>query len=254
MNATTNTSGPIFHARPGQVAYGYPIGMLCAQWNIPFVPGDLNNAATFDFPMRYLEVDGVSGAEVLRGGGDAFTELLIDGARRLEAEGVRAITGNCGFMAICQDDVAEAVDVPVFLSSLLQVPMLTTMLGRHRRLGVLAANSAALTPTVLAGARITDLDRIAIGGLERQPHFRDVILEETGTLDLALMTREIVETAIELQRETPDLGAFLLECSDLPVYSSAIREATGLPVFDWASYINYVERATNPQPYSAGIC
>jgi len=27
-----------FVARPGQVAYGYPIGMLCAQWNIAFIP------------------------------------------------------------------------------------------------------------------------------------------------------------------------------------------------------------------------
>lgn len=252
MNASA--SGPVFHARPGQVAYGYPIGMLCAQWNIPFVPGDLNNAATFDFPMRYLEVDGVSGADVLRGNGETFTRLLIEGARQLEAEGVRAITGNCGFMAVCQDEVAAAVDVPVFMSSLLQVPMLSRMLGPHRRLGILAANSAALTPSVLGGAGVTDLDRIVIGGLEHQPHFRDVILEETGTLDLALMNAEVVATAVELKLAFPDLGAYLLECSDLPVYSAAIREATGLPVFDWASYIGYVERAANPQPYTVGIC
>ena len=46
----------IHHARAGQVAYGYAIGMLCAEWNIPFVPGDLNNANTFPFPIRYETV------------------------------------------------------------------------------------------------------------------------------------------------------------------------------------------------------
>lgn len=254
VNAASHANGPVYQVRPGQVAYGYPIGMLCAQWNIPFVPGDLNNASTFSFPMRYLEVDGVSGADVLRGDGETFTQLLIEGARQLEAEGVRAITGNCGFMAVCQAEVAAAVDVPVFISSLLQVPMLTTLLGGHRRLGILAANSSALTPAVLGGAGIADLDRIVIGGLEQKPHFRDVILEETGTLDLGLMTGEVVETAVELKDANPDLGAYLLECSDLPVYSAAIREATNLPVFDWASYIEYVERATNPQTYTVGIC
>ena len=97
----------IHHARAGQVAYGYAIGMLCAEWNIPFVPGDLNNANTFPFPIRYETVPGASGAAVLRGTGGQFADSMVAAARKLEAEGVRAITGNCGFMVAFQDHVAE---------------------------------------------------------------------------------------------------------------------------------------------------
>ncbi|MUL84758.1 MULTISPECIES: aspartate/glutamate racemase family protein [unclassified Mycolicibacterium] len=241
-----------FRARPGQVAYGYPIGMLCAQWNIAFVPGDLNHASTFDFPVRYLDVPDVVGAQILRGDGDAFIARLIEAARRLESEGVRAITSNCGFMAVCQEEVAAAVDVPVFMSSLLQVPMLTRMVGRNQQVGVLAANSEALTESGWRAAGVADTDRPVVEGLERYDHFREVILEERGLLDLGTLTDEVVQAALNLVQREPNVGALLLECSDLPVYSQAIHDATGLPVFDWASFIDYVHRAVVPRTY-AGI-
>lgn len=260
MNADLNVRNPavaagrprpgLYVARPGQVAYGYPIGMLCAQWNIPFVPGDLNHASTFEFPMRYLEVPGVSGAAVLRGDGGAFTDLLVAAARRLESEGVRAITSNCGFMAVCQEEVAAAVRVPVFLSSLMQIPMIATMLGAGSKLGVLAANSAAVTPAVLRGAGVLHTDKLVVHGLESYEHFREVILDETGVLDLSRLTDEIVQAACDLLEREPRTAAFLLECSDLPVYSSVIQAATGLPVFDWAAFIDYVHRAVVAQSFT----
>src|SRR5215210_3154584 len=136
----------VFRTAPGRpVAYGYTIGMLCAEWNIPFVPGDLNNASTFDFPVRYLTVAGAAGSEVLTGDASAYGELFVAAAKQLAAEGVHAITGNCGYMAAYQDVVAAAVDVPVFMSSLVQAPMLLRMLGLHRRLAVIVANGKGIT-------------------------------------------------------------------------------------------------------------
>lgn len=237
-------------AYPGAVAHGYSIGMLCAQWNVPFVPGDLNNATTFDYAIRYLQVDGLSGADILRGNGERYIDLLVTAARRLETEGVRAITSNCGFMAGFQEVVAASVNVPVFLSSLLQLPMITQMVGPGRRVGVLAANSAAVTPVLLQAAGLTDTERIVVQGLENYEHFNEVILQELGTMEPQRFAEEVVQGAVELQRANPDLGAFLLECSDLPAYSAAIQQATGLPVFDWATFIDYVHRAVVPRTYS----
>ena len=134
----------IYKARAGQVAYGYAIGMLCAEWNIPFIPGDLNNAGTFPFPVRYESVKGVSGADVLRGNGDSYAQIMIDAAKKLEAEGVRAITGNCGFMAAYQEAVASQVKIPVFLTSLVQIPMLLNMFGKQHHIAILTANSASM--------------------------------------------------------------------------------------------------------------
>lgn len=238
-----------YKARQGQVAYGYSIGILCAEWHIPFIPGDLNNAGTFDFPVRYLSVPGVSGAGVLNGSGAAFAESLGEAARQLESEGVRAITGNCGFMATYQEYVADQVDIPVFLSSLLQAPMITSMLSKSRMIGILTANSASMTPELLASAGLTDLSRVEIQGLEGASHFNDVIIKETGELDDELMRHEVVKGALELVARQPAIGAILLECSDLPPYAKPIHEATGLPVFDWANYINYVHRTVVPQAY-----
>lgn len=237
-------------AYPGAVAHGYSIGMICAQWNIPFVPGDMNNAGTFEFPMRYLEVRGLSGAEVLRGNADQYTDLLVGAARQLEVEGVRAITGNCGFMAVFQEQVAAAVRVPVFMSSLMQLNLVTAMTGPAQRVGVLTANSAALTPALLAAAGFADLDRIVVAGLEHSPHFREVILDEVGVMEPRRFADEVVSAAIDLHRAHPDLGAIFLECSDLPAYSAAIHRATGLPVFDWAAFVRYVQQAVVPRNYT----
>lgn len=245
-----NQPPPTIHAPLGQIANGYPIGMLCAQWNIPFVPGDLNHAATFDFPMRYLAVEGLIGADILRGNGEKFTDLMVTAARRLEMEGVRAITSNCGFMAIYQEVVAEAVNVPVFLSSLLQLNMVTRMVGTNRKVGVLAANSEAVTPELLAHVGFTDLDRLAVQGMENYPHFREVIFDEIGRMEPARFACEVVEGARLLQNNNPDIGAIVVECSDLPAYSAALREATGLPVFDWASLIDYMHYAVVPRTYT----
>lgn len=241
---------PVFHARPGQVAYGYPIGILCAEWHIPFIPGDLNNANTFDFPVRYLTVPGAAGNDVLSGNDGDFEERFVAAARRLEAEGVRAITGNCGFMAGYQQAVADKVDVPVFMSSLLQAPMLARFLGARRKLGVLVASGSTVSDKILAGAGITDLDRIVIEGLDRQPHFNEVILQETGVLDDDRMRAEVVAATRDLVERDPSIGAFLLECSDLPPYSAAVHAVTGLPVYDWAGFIRYVHDAVVPREYA----
>ena len=243
----------IYQARTGQVAYGYAIGMLCAEWHIPFIPGDLNNAGTFPFPVRYESVKGVSGADVLRGNGDSYAQIMADAAKKLEAEGVRAITGNCGFMAAYQEFVASQVNIPVFLTSLVQVPMLLNMFGKEHHIGILTANSASLTDELLSGAGISDSSRLTIQGMETYSHFNDVILKELGTLDEDKMRSEVVKAAQDVVERDPKIRAFMLECSDLPPYSKAIEAATGLPVFDWANFITYVYNATVPHDYQ-GIC
>jgi aspartate/glutamate racemase len=240
----------VFRTTPARpLAYGYTIGMLCAEWNVPFVPGDLNNASTFDFPVRYLAVEGAAGSEVLTGDADAYGELFVAAAKQLEAEGVHAITGNCGYMAAYQDVVAAAVSVPVFMSSLLQAPMLLRMMDPRQRLGVLVANGGGITEGVLRGAGVSDPSRLRIQGLDHKPHFNEVILQEIGSLDEDRLRSEVVDAAVEAVEADPSIGAILLECSDLPPYARSVHEATGLPVFDWAGFIRYVHDAISPRSY-----
>jgi hypothetical protein len=76
--------------------------------------------------------------------------------------------------------------------------------------------------------------------LEDDQHFVDAVIDEKGILDSELIEQAVVERSVALQRENPQLGAILLECSMLPPYGAAVQEATGLPVFDYVTMIDYV--------------
>jgi hypothetical protein len=48
----------IYHARKGQVSSGEAIGILLLDTAVPFIPGDVANATTYDFPVCFRKVEG----------------------------------------------------------------------------------------------------------------------------------------------------------------------------------------------------
>ena len=102
--------------------YGESIGILILDAAYPCIPGNVGNASTFPFPVRYKRVKEASIERLVKQKDITLLEPFIDAAIELQEEGVKAITGACGFMALFQREVSDAVDVPVFLSSLLQIP------------------------------------------------------------------------------------------------------------------------------------
>lgn len=241
----------VFRARKGQVGYGFSIGMLMLDCNIPFVPGDVGNASTYGFPVQFLLVPGATGEAVVGRQDPALEPAFVEGAQQLVAQGVRAITGDCAYMGAYQRAVSESVEVPVFLSSLMQVPMVVSMLRGRDKLAVLLANGQTVSDRLLEPVGITGevRERCVFRGLEDKEHFASVCLEDRGELDLAQMEADMVQTAREVVSDHPDVRAFLFECSDMPPYSAAVQRATGLPVFDWIGFINYVHHAVVQRPY-----
>jgi Asp/Glu/hydantoin racemase len=231
---------------------GVPIGILILDAAYPCIPGNVGNATTYDFPVRYKEVKGSSIERLLNERDPKLLEPFIEGAKELEAEGVGAITGACGFMALFQPMVASAVNVPVFLSSLLQVPFIRSTLKPGQKIGVISANASVLTDEHFRNVGIAQDTPLAVYGMEDQYEFRSSVLEEKGTLDSGKVEGEILGVAARMTRENPDLGAIVLECSDLPPYARAVREATGLPVFDFTTMIRYVQNALVPKTYEKG--
>lgn len=238
-------------ATRGQVGYGFSIGILMLDCNIPFVPGDVGNASTYDFPVQYLLVPGATGDAVVGRQDPALTPSFVEGAQALAAQGVRAITGDCAYMGAYQKAVAEAVDIPVFMSSLMQVPLVLSMMAPRRRLAVLVANGGTVSDRLLEPVGIVGevRERCVFRGLEDKESFSSTCLVETGEIDVDAIEAEMVETARELLAADPSIGAFLFECSDMPPYSAAVQAATGLPVFDWIGFINYVHHAVVRRPY-----
>ncbi len=226
-----------------QCWYGESIGILILNANYPCVPGNVGNASSFPFPVRYKVVKEASIERLLKKRDQSLLQPFIDSAIELQEEGVKGITGACGFMALFQREVSEAVEVPVFLSSLLQIPFIYRTLGRRQKIAIITADSTSLTTDHFAAVGISPDIPVVISGMEEQKEFREAILEEKGTLDSGKIEKEVVGVARKIVREHPEVGALLLECSDLPPYAHAIQKEIQLPVFDFFTMIHYVHTA-----------
>lgn len=239
----------IYSARPGQVSYGEAIGILLLDASNPYIPGDVANATTYDFAVRFQRVPGYSVPRALGKDPSVYTDLLA-AAQDLVGQGVRAVTGDCGFMALHQRRLVEHLKVPVFLSSLLQIPMILSMLPAKARLGVVTADANSLDPSLLEALGMAAFfPRLKIVGLQDQSHFKRGILAQVGVLDTRGVEQEVVVAAQQLTADSPDVGALLLECSCLPPYAAAIQAAVNLPVFDYVTLINYVHGAVVRNPF-----
>ena len=236
--------------RSGQVSYGEAIGILLLENYAPFIPGDTANATTYRYPVRFKRVEGLSVERIFNHDLSMY-EAVRSAAGELKAEGVRGITGDCGFMAIYQRQLADELGIPVFLSSLLQLSFMAIVTAPRATLGVVTANSVSLSRELFVAAGVSDavLERVRTIGLEDCEHFADAVFAEKGMLDTDIVEDAVVERSRRLQQEHPDMGAILLECSMLPPYGAAVHEATGLPVFDYVTMIDYMHATVVKQRF-----
>lgn len=203
--------------------------------------GNSTNPASYRYPVNMRHVRGANVHTILENPDRAVLQTMIEDAKGLVAQGVKAITTSCGFNAIFQRELAEAVSVPVFASSLLQVPLVRQMLGASDCIAILTANAKALLPAHLDAVGVTSLDGLHICGLEACSAWNRIFTEPDADVDLAEIQREVLGTAVQALQTNPRIKAFVLECTDLPPFSAAIRARTGLPVFDFITMVNHIE-------------
>lgn len=238
----------IYTTPKGQFNAGEAIGILLLETAVPFIPGDVANATTYDFPVRFQKVKGLSVRRALSKDPSVYADLR-HAAEDLVQQGVRAVTGDCGFMGIHQKKLASELGVPVFLSSLLQIPFISLLIGENAKVGIVTADSKSLNAELLSAVGVSDTANLVIGGLEGSPEFYRFAIEETGTLDTGAVEKEVVSVARTMVAENPQIRAMLLECSLLPPYGAAIQAAVNLPVFDYITMINFVFAAVVKQEY-----
>lgn len=238
-------------AAPTGEPAGQPVvGVLCLETIFDKIPGHIRNPATFDFPVRYRVVKGATPHRVVTQHDLSLIEPFCEAAQELVAEGASAITSGCGFLVLFQQELADAVPVPVFASSLVQLPMVHRMLAARQTVGVLTAKQASLTPRHLAKAGAESVP-VRIAGMEDQQEFREVMLEGRRTeLDVSRLREEVLTVAGRLA-DDPTLGAVLLECTDLVPFASEVQRLLGVPVFDIVTLTNYVHASLSRQPYSS---
>ncbi len=228
----------------GYAVYGQEVGIIMFDCAFPRPPGDIGNARSFPFPVRYEVLEGVPAAHLTRQEEPAAVAALIDAAQRLERSGVKIILTSCGLFLLYQARLAAAVEVPVATSSVLLLPFLSALLPPGRKVGVLTADASSLSP-VLAKAGWNDPAQVAIEGMEECPVFRRTILEAAPPfeLDRPALQDEVIRVVGELVKKEPKVGVLLLECTNLSPYSRALRETFGLPVFDVIDLACLLQRA-----------
>ena len=234
----------------GYNTYGFTIGILMNQSSFPRIPGDLGNATTFDFPVLYRVVPGASYQRVVVEGDAKLIEPFIEGAKELEAKGVKAITTNCGFLAMFQKELAAVVKVPVFTSSLLLVPMVHRMLNPDQKVGIMTVNAGALGERHYNASGWSSKEiPVLIRGLENEQLFTRAFASDAQVIDFDQMEADMLKVAKSLVRDHPEVGAIVFECTNMAPYAQAVQEAIGLPIFDIQTLVRMVYDAFHQGAY-----
>lgn len=235
-------------ATGGKTVYGASVGILMLEARFPRIPGDMGNALTWPFPVMYKVVRGASPDRVVRQNAEGLLDAFIAAARDLVADGVDGITTNCGFLSLVQEELSQAVPVPVVTSSLQQVAMVNNLMPAGKKAGILTISGSTLTDAHLKAAGVPE--GTPIGTTEGLREFTRVILDNELQLDVEAARRDNVDAALAMKNAHPDLGGIVLECTNMCPYAADITQATGLPVWSMATLVEWFQGGLKPRTYS----
>ena len=233
--------------RGGKSIYGASVGVLMLETRFPRIPGDVGNATTWPFPILFRIVRDASPERVVRQGAPGLLDAFVEAGKELVGIGADGLTTSCGFLALQQEELARACRVPVATSSLMQVALVEALLPPGRRAGILTISKASLTEEhlALAGAPLDT----PIAGTDDGREFTRVILGDEAELDVDLARQDVVDGARRLVEEHPDVGALVLECTNMCPYSADVAEAVGLPVYDFVSFVTWFQSGLKPRRF-----
>lgn len=225
------------------------IGVLRIDYSYPPIPGDVDHVASYGYKVKFSMVQGLTFEKAQQAVlDDAIQESFRQAVQQLESQGVIAITGDCGFMMAFQPFVRSLTDLPVLLSSIIQAPMLVAAHAPQAKFAVFTANSTTFDKDRLlaqSGISVPPEQWIVVG-LQDLPGFEAVAIG--GLVPAEVVQPGIIARARDLVAREPNLKAILLECTELPHYADALRAATGLPVFDAITAVDYFQSSCTMEP------
>jgi Asp/Glu/hydantoin racemase len=233
--------------RGGTTVRGARLGILMLETRFPRVLGDIGNAGTWPFPVLYKVVRGASVRRVTQEKAAGLLDAFAAAAQELVADGAEGITTSCGFLSLFQQPLAARCGVPVAVSSLIQIPFVERLLPPGKRAGVLTFSSDSLTSEHFEAVGVRPDLRVA--GVRRNSQFFTVILNGGLEADPAVLRDDVLEAADRLVEGAPEIGAIVLECTNMAPYAADIRRRTGLPVFDIYNFITWFHASLAPREF-----
>jgi hypothetical protein len=229
------------------------LGILILDTQFPRIAGDIGNPDSFDFPVIYERLSGIGPQQAVREAPERkdLIDLLAGAAERLVQRGAAGISTSCGFLALLQNELAARCPVPVATSSLLQVPMVQRTLPAGGRVGIVTAEAKSLTRAHLEAVGVDPATPIA--GMPEGGSFAHTFLGNNAGLDFGAVQAELVETGRRLIAAHENIGAIVLECTNLPPYARALHEAVKLPVYDIRGFLHWFQAGLEPQRPIGGV-
>jgi hypothetical protein len=241
----TNDTSRIAHG--GKNLYGARVGILMLETRFPRIPGDPGNGATWPFPVLWKVVPGATPDRVVRHKSQGLINAFLDSAAELVQLGADGITTTCGFLSLYQREIAAHVDVPVATSSLMQIPLVARLLPPGKRVGVLTVHAGSLTPEHMLAAGADP--ETPVVGTENGREFSRVMLDEKHTLDAALAEQDMIEAGELLVGRHADIGAIVLECTNMSAFARALSDHLLLPVYSFYSFVTWFHAGLAPRDF-----
>jgi hypothetical protein len=223
------------------------LGILMLDSRFPRIAGDVGNPQTWPFPVRYGVVKGATPDAIVRADPEPFIEAFVAEGHRMVDEGCTGIATTCGFLSLIRPRLAEALGVPVAASALEQAGQIKSALPAGRSLGILTISAESLSPAHLAAAGVPE--GCPITGMEGTEFFH-TFLGNRAELDIEQARADMVATAKQLVERQPQIGALLLECTNMVPYAPAVARATGRPVFSIQTYLTWFHGGLQPASFA----
>jgi hypothetical protein len=247
-SSITGTTSTGITGRRRRPLHGVSIGILVLDTGFQRIPGDIAYAPTWRFPVQYAVVRGATSQRVVQQTiSEDVVQLFLKACDDLVALGVDGITTSCGFLALLHPRLTAHCPVPVASSSLLQIPLLQSMLPKGKRVGVVTMSKDALTPAHFkAVGAPTDLP---VAGIPQDSVFRQHQLTNQLVADAKAHERIVLDVVGELLAANPDIGALVFECTNLPTFSAAVEATFGIPVYDIVTLVEWFHAGLKPRKY-----
>ncbi len=233
--------------RKNHTCYGMGLGIMVLDDAYPGFPGDVRNASAFPYPIQYGIAEGVDNYTLVwEQDKTPCREPILRAAKKLERMGCKAIAAECGYFAYFQKDVAGQVDVPVFMSSLLQVPFIQRLISPEKSVGIVCAQKRFLTDTHLTNVGIDLNSKFIIAGAQDEygcPEFDNLWDHEkrpkVPEIYYDNAENDMIQICQKFCKSHPDIGAIMLECTGMQPFARAVQQAIDLPIFSWGTLLDY---------------
>lgn len=237
----------LIRARKNHSCYGLGLGIIILDEVYPGFPGDVRNASTYPYNVQYEIVENVDIHKlVVEEDKSPCLEPIMKAAKNLEKKGCRAVSAECGYFAWFQKDIAAAVDIPVFMSSLLQVPFAQRVISPDKVVGIYVGTGELVRDQHLTAVGVELGSNYVIEGAlddDNCPEFANLwsadIRPEVPECNYDKAEKDFVERGVAFYRQHPNMGAMVLECTGFPPFGRALQREIDIPVFSYSTLHDY---------------